>query len=55
MKEKIDLSFLKTFVSNFSTNISEDLHFSLTPSQVKNIPILLVGSGLFSSVYFSEF
>lgn len=48
----MDLPFLKTFVKNFSTNISEDLHFSLNSSQVKNIPILSVGSGLFSSGIF---
>lgn len=41
MTETVDLSFLKTSVKNFSTNISEDVHFSLTPSQVKTslIPI----------------
>ncbi|XP_036131284.1 adhesion G protein-coupled receptor G3 [Molossus molossus] len=30
----VNLSFLKTFVKNVSTNISEDLHFSLSPSQI---------------------
>ncbi|KAM5207103.1 adhesion G protein-coupled receptor G3 [Hipposideros larvatus] len=40
LKEKVDLPFLKTFVKNFSTNISEDLHFSLTPSQ---IPMQMMG------------
>nr|KAF6408858.1 adhesion G protein-coupled receptor G3 [Rousettus aegyptiacus] len=34
MTETVDLSFLKTSVKNFSTNISEDVHFSLTPSQL---------------------
>lgn len=40
LTETVDLSFLKTSVKNFSTNISEDVHFSLTPSQVtSSIPI----------------
>ncbi|ELK15425.1 Putative G-protein coupled receptor 97 [Pteropus alecto] len=34
LTETVDLSFLKTSVKNFSTNISEDVHFSLIPSQV---------------------
>ncbi|XP_023386432.1 adhesion G protein-coupled receptor G3 [Pteropus vampyrus] len=34
LTETVDLSFLKTSVKNFSTNISEDVHFSLTPSQL---------------------
>ncbi|XP_074170920.1 adhesion G protein-coupled receptor G3 [Rhinolophus sinicus] len=33
-EEKMDLPFLKTLVKNFSTNISEDLHFSLNSSQI---------------------
>ncbi|XP_015442391.1 adhesion G protein-coupled receptor G3 [Pteropus alecto] len=34
LTETVDLSFLKTSVKNFSTNISEDVHFSLIPSQL---------------------
>lgn len=30
----VDLPFLKTSLKNVSTNISEDLHFSLSPSQI---------------------
>ncbi|XP_066874622.1 adhesion G protein-coupled receptor G3 isoform X2 [Kogia breviceps] len=34
LTETVNMSFLTTLVKNISTNISEDLHFSLTPSQV---------------------
>ncbi|XP_057566814.1 adhesion G protein-coupled receptor G3 [Hippopotamus amphibius kiboko] len=32
--ETVNMSFLTALVKNISTNISEDLHFSLTPSQI---------------------
>lgn len=35
LRETVDLPFLKAFVKNVSTGIAEDLHFSLSPSQVK--------------------
>lgn len=44
----VNMSFLKAAVHNVSTNISEDLFFSLTPSQVKSSPSLLAGSGSIS-------
>ncbi|XP_054426253.1 adhesion G protein-coupled receptor G3 [Pteronotus mesoamericanus] len=34
LENAMNLSFLKALVKNVSTNISEDLHFSLTPSQI---------------------
>ncbi|XP_036997329.2 adhesion G protein-coupled receptor G3 [Artibeus jamaicensis] len=33
-EKAMNLSFLKALVKNVSTNISDDLHFSLTPSQI---------------------
>ncbi|XP_070468065.1 adhesion G protein-coupled receptor G3 isoform X1 [Equus przewalskii] len=32
--DTVNMSFLKSFVKDISTNISEDLHFSLTPFQI---------------------
>lgn len=43
--ETVNMSFVKAFVKNINASISEDLHFSLTPSQVKSPPSLLAGSG----------
>ncbi|XP_066204694.1 adhesion G protein-coupled receptor G3 [Saccopteryx leptura] len=34
LTDTVNLPFLKTSVMNFSTNISEDLHFSLNPSEI---------------------
>ncbi|XP_036897530.1 LOW QUALITY PROTEIN: adhesion G protein-coupled receptor G3 [Sturnira hondurensis] len=34
LEKAMNLSFLKALVKNVSTNISDDLHFSLTPSQI---------------------
>ncbi|XP_024407170.2 LOW QUALITY PROTEIN: adhesion G protein-coupled receptor G3 [Desmodus rotundus] len=34
LEKAMNLSFLKALVKNISTNISDDLHFSLTPSQI---------------------
>lgn len=38
LEKAMNLSFLKALVKNVSTNISDDLYFSLTPSQVKSSP-----------------
>lgn len=40
----VNMSFLKAAVQNISTHISEDLFFSLMPSQVKSSLSLLAGS-----------
>ncbi|XP_033700984.1 adhesion G-protein coupled receptor G1 isoform X2 [Tursiops truncatus] len=34
LTETVNMDFLKALVKNINTNISEDLHFSLTPSQI---------------------
>lgn len=44
----VNMSFLKAVVQSVSTNISEDLLFSLTPSQVKRPLSLLAVSGSIS-------
>lgn len=48
LEKAMNLSFLKALVKNISTNISDDLHFSLTPSQVKSSPATPTSS-VFSS------
>lgn len=53
LTETVNMDFLKALVKNINTNISEDLHFSLTPSQVKASPhphwlvLVLLSSGIF--------
>lgn len=44
----VNMSFLKAAVQNVNTNISEDLLFSLTPSQVKRSLSLLASSSSIS-------
>ena len=43
--DTLNTSFLTAFVKSINTNVSEDLYFSLTPSQVRTPPSPLVGSG----------
>ena len=43
--DTLNTSFLTALVKSINTNVSEDLYFSLTPSQVKTPPSPLVGSG----------
>lgn len=44
----VNMSFVKAVVQNVSTNISEDLLFSLAPSQVKSSLPLVGGCGSIS-------
>lgn len=43
--DTLNTSFLTALVKSINTSVSEDLYFSLTPSQVKTPPSPLVGSG----------
>lgn len=54
LRETVDLPFLKAVVRNVSTSTAGDLHFSLSPSQVKRPP-LLAGSGRAPPARLSEF
>ncbi|KAK2085132.1 hypothetical protein P7K49_036432 [Saguinus oedipus] len=53
LTEKVNMSFLKALVQNLSTSTTEDLYFSLKPSQVKSSPAPLAGSDpIFLGQYF---
>lgn len=47
--ETVDMPFVKALIQNISTDVSEDLLYSLVPSQVKSF--LLAGSDLSASAY----
>lgn len=42
--ETVDMPFVKALIQNISTDISEDLQFSLTPSQVTSILMVVQAS-----------